>query len=349
MELSKKHKITVEKHGGKAIKFGWLEPTGIIYRKTKDKFQLNKDYISFLEKIEIRKLYGNISEKIDNDITIIIEKNYLGITSFDENYKYDFDIKIKNNSKKKLIIYLESKLSGIFTKIAELKHEKNFELVPDDEISIPFSLLSRAKKLSDSFMATFIGTLKIGTNLGNYEIFLPQIEIANGDKLWELKLCKMFNLLGLEAFHVSGKSDRPDAVIDLSRITSKPTDLLAYFRDSTKEKILMETTINEYSSTKLKEDVINKKRGLNKFQRHKKFVLKIKAIGQIIVADHFASNISSTFSQVKSQVNHNVTLIDKNNLEYLISKYNIDKDQDKIIKIIKSKKIIDKQYIDTIF
>ena len=42
VELTKKHKIYVEKHAGKAIKCGWLEPTGIIFRIDKDKFSVNK-------------------------------------------------------------------------------------------------------------------------------------------------------------------------------------------------------------------------------------------------------------------------------------------------------------------
>ncbi|MSP64992.1 MAG: hypothetical protein EXR16_05125 [Bacteroidetes bacterium] len=349
VELTKKHKITVEKHGGKAIKFGWLEPTGIIYRETKDRFRLNHDYIDFLEKIDIKKLYEKINEKIGKEIEITLEEENMGLTSFDENSKYCFNIKFKNKSKKKFTISLESNLSGIFTKIAELKHEEILELEPGDEKLIPFTLLSKAKKLSDSFMSTFIGTLKIGIDSQNFEIFLPQIEIANGDRLWELKLCQMFRQLELEVFHVSGKSDRPDAVIDLSGLTSKPSDLLAYFRDATKEKILMETTINEYYSSKLKVDTIEEKRNMNKFERHTQLVLKIVAVGQIIVADYFASSISSTFSEVQSKVNHKVSLIDKESLEYLISKYNTDKDHSKIVKILKSKKIIDKQYIDTIF
>lgn len=159
----------------------------------------------------------------------------------------------------------------------------------------------------------------------------------------------MFRQLELEVFHVSGKSDRPDAVIDISGLTSKPSDLLAYFRDATKGKILMETTVNEYSSSKLKVDTIKEKRNMNKFERHTQLVLKIVAVGQIIVADYFASNISSTFSEVQSKITHKVSLIDKESLEYLISKYNTDKDHSKIVKILKSNKIIDKQYINSIF
>lgn len=348
VELTKKHQITVEKHGGKAIKFGWFEPTGIVYRETKDRFRLNQDYVNFLEKIDIKKLYENINEKIDKEVEITLVENNLGLTSFNDS-KYCFNIKFKNKSKKKLTISLESKLSGIFTNIAELKHVKTFELHPEDTKLISFILISKVEKLSDSFMVTFIGILKIDIDFQNFEIFLPQIEIANDDRLWELKLCQMFRQLGLEVFHVSGKSDRPDAIIDLSGLTSRPSDLLAYFRDSTKKKILMETTLNKYSNAKLLDDTICKKRGMNKFERHKKFVLKIAAVGQIIAADYFVSNISSTFSEILLKVKHGVSLIDKENLEYLILKYNMDKDHSKIVKILQSNKIIDTKYIDSIF
>ena len=71
----------------------------------------------------------------------------------------------------------------------------------------------------------------------------------------------------------------------------------------------METTINEYSFNKLQKDI-------SKFMRHSEKVLKIDAIGQIIVADWFAKNIEK-FNNIKDNYNHLITLIEMDSLKYL--------------------------------
>ena len=348
--LTKKHNIYVEKHAGKAIKFGWLEATGIIYRTSKDKLELNSNYINQIENEDIKDLFKNIKNEIDNEniLVSLVTKN-LGINGFSKQSKECVNINFKNKTNAKITISLESKLWGIFENIAEITPVNDFILNPLEEKIVTLEIKSKKIQLTKSVMSTFIGTLQVSYNNSKEIIFLPEMKIVDEPIVWELELSELFRKLGLQVFPASD-SDRPDAVIDLSGLTSQPPDLLAYFRDSNREKILMETTINEYSSSKLKDDTITKKRDLNKFERHEAFVLKIKAVGQIIASDYFASNISSTYNNdVKPKVTHIVSLIDRKNLEYLISKYEQDKDNSKVVKILKSNKIIDKQLIDSIF
>ncbi len=349
VRLTSKHGIYVEMHAGKAIKFGWLESTGIIYRTSSDKFELNSDYINQIEHEQIKNLFKNVRDEIDNEnISVSLGTKNLGIRSFNDKSLECFDIKFKNKINAKITISLESKLCGIFENIAKITPVNDFTLSPLEEKNITLEIESKKIQLTKSVMSTFIGTLDVTHDNSTETIFLPQMEIGDEPAVWELELCGLFEQLGLQVFVVSD-SDRPDAIIDLSGLTSRPTDLLAYFRDPTKEKILMETTINEYSSAKLKDDTITKKRDLNKFERHRQFVLKIQGVGQIIASDYFAPGISSTFTEVKTNVNHIVSLIDKENLEYLIAKNNANPDQSKVIKILKSNKIINKQLIDFIF
>jgi len=350
VELTTKHNIYVEMHAGKAIKFGWLESTGIIYRTSKDKFELNSNYVNQIVNEQIKNLFKNVQDEINNENILIslVTKN-LGIKSFNNKTTECFDIKFKNNSKNKINVSLKFNLAGIFQNMAKIVPVGEIVLKPLEEKILSSEIESKKIKLTKSVMSTFIGTLDVTYDNSTETIFLPQMEIGDEPIVWELELSDLFRRLGLQVFPASD-SDRPDAIIDLSGLTSKPTDLLAYFRDSTKEKILMETTINEYSSSKLKEDTIKKKRDLNKFERHKQFVLKVQAVGQIITADVFASNISSTFdNDIKSTIHHIVSLIDKENLEYLITKNDANPDYSKVVKILKSNQIIDKRLIDSIF
>jgi len=171
-----------------------------------------------------------------------------------------------------------------------------------------------------------------------------------GTHLFELELCSLFRKLDLQVFHLTGKSDRPDAVIDISLMRSHPDDLLSYLRDSTKCKLLMETTLGEYTGGKLVQDTIAKNtRGLTKFETHTQHVLKIKAEGQIIVANYFSKNISTVFEKVKRCSHHIITLIDKDTVKYLIEKYHDTQDVSIIVKILTSGKVLDKNIIDLFF
>ena len=165
-------------------------------------------------------------------------------------------------------------------------------MTPNEKRKINFSLVSDAIDFSDSLMSSCLGLLEINCNGKRDNLFLPEIYLMHEDHIWELELCDLFSNLDLMVFHLTGKSDRPDAVIDLSGLTSRPTDLLEYLRDKKKEKMLMETTLGEYSGNKLLEDTTEEnERGLTKYETHTRYVLKISAIGQIIAADIFSERI----------------------------------------------------------
>lgn len=352
VKLTKKHGIYVEKHAGKAIKFGWLEPTGIIYRSSKNYFNLNTKFIAYLSSIKIEQLFHDIKISGDstNEIKVLINPENLLLTSFSRGTKYPFQIEISNLSNKIKKIKITPILLGLFNEIAEINIEKELVLGAKETKALSCELKSCAIELSDSLMPLKIGVIRIRDDKNEFSAFLPSIGIMNEDHIWELELCELFRKLGLQVFHLTGKSDRPDAVIDLSGLTAQPEDLLAYLRDKSKEKILMETTIGEYGTGKLINDTTAENtRGLNKYETHTNFVLKIEAIGQIIAADTFASGIDNQFEIVKKQSKHLITLIDKNTLKYLIEKYNNDRNQQKVVRILKSGLRIKKETIDKIF
>ena len=98
---------------------------------------------------------------------------------------------------------------------------------------------------------------------------------------------------------------------------------------------MMETTINEYTFNKLQKDI-------NKFIRHSRKVLKINAIGQIIVADWFANNMKQRFNDIKDNYNHIISLIDMRTLKYLEKFKNENNFRSKAIKLFKSNGLISK-------
>lgn len=350
-ELTKANNITVEKHGGKAIKFGWLEPTGIIYRKDKDSFALNKRVFDCLNKKPIEKLFNGINcrELLEEGIKIKLLDEEIGLTNFHKDTIYNFRIQLENLTDQKKIIKIEPKLFSIFEYISEIKIDNSLLTIkPKTKQVINLALISNAVGISDSLMNTCIGAINIEfDNSVKASLLLPSILIKNKDHIWELKLCGMLRKLDLRIFHLTGKSDRPDAVIDLSGLKKPPSDLLYYLRDGNKEKLLMETTLGEYTGNKLSADTIGKNlRGYTKFQTHSNFVLKIASIGQLIVADYFSQDIINKYTQIKKIAKHTISLIDKKNLEYMISKFDKDKHKSKLIKLLKSNEIINKELID---
>ena len=112
----------------------------------------------------------------------------------------------------------------------------------------------------------------------------------------------------------------------------------------------METTIRKYSASKLESDTIKKNaRGLNKFTTHTTKVLKISAIGQLIVADYFAENIEEKLEYCKSKVTHPITLIDIDDLRYLAKVNRSRPSVPALRKILTSGVLITKDLIDTSF
>jgi len=351
VELTEKHKIYVEKHAGKAIKFGWLEPTGIIFRISKDKFHLNKKFVSLLSSINYIDLFNNTNVSIvRKDTKIKLIDKSLGITSFKKGSKYNFNLELENLSNKEISLVLTPNPFSLFFNNSRLIFPKKVKLVPNEKRKITFSLVSDAIDFSDSLMSSCVGLLEIDSNDKRDNLFLPEICLMHEDHIWELKVCDLLTQLDLQVFHLTGKSDRPDAVIDLSGLASRPVDLLGYLRDKKKEKMFMETTLGEYSGTKLISDTITEnERGLTKYETHTQHVLKISSVGQLIVSDTFSSNISEKFSAIKDKADHIITLIDKENLLLLIENYKKSRNKNKIINLLKSGEIINNKLVKEIF
>lgn len=352
VRLSKGHNIYVEKHAGKAIKFGWLEPTGLIYRITRKYFALNEKFIRHLENINIEDLFYDIKIGLSKtaDVSFQLIEETLGITSFSTNSRYSFHIEVTNNTKERVKILVNPYLFSIFSHISRIETPEQITLDAYENNILTFQFESKAIKLSDSLMEAKIGYVEFRFNGKSHKMFLPQVSIMNEDRIWELELCYLFRQLDLKVFHLTGKSDRPDAVIDLSGLSTEPVDLLAYLRDGSIDKILMETTLGKYSGSKLIADTIKQNtRGFNKYETHTQFVLKIAALGQLVTANTFVGNINEYLESVREKAGHNITLIDKNALLYLIEKYNQTRNRENVIALIKSSKRIDIAEIDKIF
>ena len=273
------------------------------------------------------------------------------LTSFEKGKIINFYITISNTSKNKIGIKLGHNLNPILENISKLQvvcpvsfsQDDQGILEPKDNKKIKFQLVSTVKKeLPGSCdMPFFIGKLIVNAKKTEIPVLFPKIEISPTSSLWEKECCEFFVKLGLQVFPMS-HSDRPDAVIDISGSTTIPSDKSVYLSEKSYDKILMETTRPTYSGTKLKNDVKN-------FQQHTTLVVKIAAVGQIIVANKFASNIAETYKKVEADNVHIITLIDKERLEYLISKFKEEQNQSKVIQVLKSNKIVNKNLIDSIF
>ena len=350
-EITKNHAIYVEQHAGKAIKFGWLEPCGLIYRSSLRYFTVNEDFKNFLKKKKsLDEIFSGIETQITCDELEVIPQNaFLGFSDFNKGRKYDFSFEFVNKTAKDLSLEINGKLSSVFENTSEIKidSEKSFTLAPHSTKKVQITLTSNSYGRSDSFSTIFCGFLEVYFNSEKNQLYLPSINIGNDDRIWEINLCEKFRKIGLMAFHLGGKSDRPDAVIDLSGLDSNPEDLLSYLRDDIKEKLLMETTLGVYSGQKRIEDTQKRESdGTTKFYRHTKKVLQIKASGQLIVSDKFGTDINIH----EDKRDHIISLIDHDTLNFLTEKYSESGGKkDKIIEILKLNKIITKSDINSIF
>jgi hypothetical protein len=342
--LTKQHVGKVEKHAGKSLCKGVLEACGIIYAKTKDDYTINDTFVTFLQNTSIDDIYPKTVylEKInDQNICIKWQKKDLGLNSFEDKKRIEFNLKIQNKTQNNITVNFDHKLNSIFEKISKLTYQKQYQLTSGEQKDdVSFVLESKAKKqLPNSIMATFIGTLTVKLNGSLHKIFLPTIECKTDDNVWEAEICELFKKLGLRAFHLKGGSDRPDAVIDLSCLTKEPPHHGKYMTNGIKKKLMMETTLNDYDYNKLKKDA-------KKFISHKTKVIKINAVGQIIVAQNKFKITREKLKDVQNKHKHSITLIDKDSLEHLISKKPPIK---KLKELLVCEKRITKELVDSIF
>jgi len=320
--LSKRYNQEIELHGGKSIKFGLLETTGIIFRKG-DYFYLNKDWISKLKNFNT----GQISF-INNKIKLTTNKDFF------KSLKINEEIEIKYVVDKHYKITIN--LFGSFDKIFDINVTNN------DEKQISLKLISKidSRDFTKSMTSSCLGYIKLKNNNQIINVKLPSIRITTDDNEWEKKVCDQFENINFETILLSN-SDRPDAIIDLSGSIDR-NDLLEGYIRSNNEKMMMETTIKKYSFSKLQSDI-------KKFNRHSEKVLKIKSIGQIIVADYFARNIEQKFNEIKNNYDHLITLIDMSTLKYLSKFKDKNNFKNRTIELLKSKKLITKQQIKSKF
>lgn len=327
VKISKDLDLYVEEHAGKSIKFGLLESTGIFYRKL-DYFYLNEEWVNNL------KIYNF---KFDNHKKFFkllslsnVKKSFFKDEILEINYKIlDTKIKLNNNIK----INLFNNFNLIF-KI------ENIEII-GDQLKIKLKSLFSSRDYTDSNILSLLGNFEINYNNIKILVPLPDLRILTDDHEWELKICEIFQSINVDCFHLSGKSDRPDAIIDLSGGINKE-NILDYLRDTNKDKLMMETTLGEYSFSKLKKD-------LSKFINHSTKVLKIQSKGQLIVAKTFEKNIEKKLILISDKITHLVSLIDYENIIYLKNFENY-KNFNLIIKnILLSKKFINKKVIDEYF
>ena len=346
-QITDENKIYVETHAGKAIKFGWLEPTGLIYRANRKYFKINETFKQQIEDDELENIFRGVEIQVDDDdLEVVSCKPYLGYHSFSRDSELKFEFEFKNKTKKSIDITLDPILSAVFEHVAclQISHRK-FELLPNETKDVEVILRSAFFGFSDSFGRIFCGFLNIITKKKIRKIYFPTISIAKKDRVWENKILCEFKELGLQTFHF-GKSDRPDGVIDLSGLNGPPDDLLAYLRDSTKEKMLMETTVGTYTWAKRREDTQKTSIRDAKYKRHALKVLKIEAVGQIIAAEKFDKDIVV----IEDEKDHIITLIDCETLKYLKSKKKESGNgKNTIIKILKLDKKIEKTDINKIF
>ena len=327
VKVSKDLNLYVEEHAGKSIKFGLLESTGIFYRK-EDYFYLNEEWINNL------KLYNFKFDNYQNFFKLLsasnIKKSFLKDEILEINYKIlNTKINLNNNIK----INLFNNFNLIF-KIENIE-------ITHDELKIKLKSLFSSRDYTDSNILSLLGNFEINYNNLKILVPLPDLRILTDDHEWELKICEIFQSINVDCFHLSGKSDRPDAIIDLSEGINRE-NILDYLRDANKDKLMMETTLGEYSFSKLQKD-------LSKFINHSTKVLKIQSKGQLIVAKTFEKNIEQKLELIRNRINHTVTLIDNENILYLKNFEKVKNFNLIIKKILLSKKFINKQVIDKYF
>lgn len=325
--ISKELNLYVEEHAGKSIKFGLLESTGIFNRKD-SYFYLNHSWINELKINNF--LFDDTQEKLE----LITEQNIK--KSFIEGETLNILFKILDTK----IISKNNVQINLFSNFNFLFDVDNIE-IKDEILYLKLKSLFNSRDYTDSNILTLLGSLELNLENDKTLIELPKLRILTDDHEWELKICEIFNDLNFECLHLSGKSDRPDAILDLSNDVNHE-NVLEYLRNADKEKLMIETTIGEYSFSKLKKDT-------SKFINHSTKVLKISSIGQLIVASTFEKNIDKKFEVFKNEINHKVTLIDYENIIYLKKYKDHNNFKQNLKNLMISSKYVSKQLIDNYF
>lgn len=315
-KLTAMHGIRVEEHANKAIKFGWLEPTGLIYKINHVQYRVNEKFCKWLRQINtITDIFSNVNaDVVTSDLTVTITPPYMGYISFERGRIYDFQVRLQNKTNRNLNVNLTCIPSAMLEHISKFSMETNYDLLPHQTKDVTLKVSSESYGVGNSFGKMHTGLLRVLTNQGTDLAYLPTVVFAKRDRVWEIRVLEMLRNLQLYTLHL-GQSDRPDGVVSLSRSTAQPANALDYLRDKTAEKLLVETTLGTYSWDKRIKDTQTTD-GESKFLRHTSKVLKIEASGQLIVADAFSSN----FDIIEEKREHTVTFITMDVLKYMVDK-----------------------------
>lgn len=315
--MSSLHGIRVEKHANKALKFGWLEPTGLIYRSSKARYKTNDKFRKWLERTPLEELFSNISADVStSEVSAAVTPPYLGYVSFEHGRMYNIHIRLENKTDHPLAIKLECMPSAMIEHISVFKMDRAHILGPRQAKDVPVVLTSHSRGLGNSFGKMHLGRLRVSTRRGAHFAYLPTAVFAKRDRVWEMRVLEKLSDLQIYALHL-GRSDRPDGVVDLSNLRGAPEDVLEYLRDGRREKLLVETTLGTYNWDKRISDT-HTVDGESKFGRHTSRVLKIEAVGQLVVADAFPSD----FDVIEERREHVVTFVTMDVLEYMVGKRN---------------------------
>ena len=335
-ELTKSHKIYVERHAIKAIKFGWLESTGLIYRHDRGRYKVNTNFWEWLRCTPFDDVFAKIRADVNTtELTVTISPPYMGYVDFDRHSELKFVVTLTNKSDRKISVDLMCEPSAMIEHISKFYIEKHCELKPHESKNVDVKVTSRAHGVSDSFGKFHMGVLKVRDANGENRAYLPTVGFAKVDRVWETQVIEKLRSLGLYTLHL-GQADRPDGVVDLSGIRDRPEHALEYLRDPNKKKMLVETAVGTYKWSKRVEDT-QPSGGEGKFERHTSKVLKIQAVGQVIIASRF-----SDIDIVEARRNHTVTLITMEMLDHIISKRKeVGNGHKAVCSILQSNKMVD--------
>ena len=334
-KLTESYGIYVEAHANKAIKFGWLEPTGLIYRYDRGRYKVNTDFWKWLKHTQFDNVFAKIRTDVDTtDLMVTISPPYMGYVDFNRDSEMKFDVTLTNKTDNKISVDLECEPSAMIKHISKFYVEKRCELKPREVRGVEVKVTSRAHGVSDSYGKFHIGVLKVRDPNGENHVYLPTAGFAKSDRVWETRVIEKLRSLGLYTLHL-GQSDRPDGVVDLSGIRDRPEHALEYLRDPNKEKMLIETAVGTYKWSKRVEDT-QPSGGEGKFERHTSKVLKIKAAGQVIIASRF-----DDIDIIEARRNHTVTLITTDMLDYMISKRSeVGNGHSAVCRLLRSNKMV---------
>lgn len=332
------HGMRVEEHANKAIKFGWLEPTGLIYKANRTQYKINEKFCTWLRQINtIGDIFSKVSaDVVTNDFIVTITPPYMGYVSFERGRMYDFHVRLENKTDQMLAVGLTCIPSAMLKYISKFSVENTHNLSPHQTKDVIVKIESQSHGVGNSFGKMHTGLLKVTTKQTTHTAYLPTVVFAKRDRVWETRVLGMLHDLQLYTLHL-GQSDRPDGVVGLDRTASPPGNALEYLRDKTAEKLLVETTLGTYSWDKRIKDT-QATDGESKFLRHTSKVLKIEAAGQLIVADAFSSN----FDIIEEEREHTVTFITMDVLKYMVDKRKeIGNGHDAIRKLLLSNKKVE--------